>query len=215
MGSAVTDTGNAFRSAVLKVVDREKLRDALAGVGFDATHWVRVVSYRETRAWLEEQDITRWDALEIAPGHYWGKLPFKSYRTVTFPEFDVCRDVLSDKFDLVIADQVFEHVHTPWKAARNVKAMLRADGQFLCIVPFLLKVHGYPEDCTRWTETGLRWLLQDAGFDGAKIRTGSWGNRACAQANFRHGWRMFGFGFGRSLKNDPNLPVMTWALARA
>jgi hypothetical protein len=91
--------------------------------------------------------------------------------------------------------------------------MLRPGGHFLCFVPFLLKVHGYPDDCSRWTANGLRWLLEDAGFDGPNIRTGSWGNRKCATANFRHGWRMYGF--GRSLKNDPSLPVMTWALARA
>jgi hypothetical protein len=88
--------------------------------------------------------------------------------------------------------------------------MLRPGGHFLIIVPFLLKVHGYPEDCTRWTDSGLRWLLEDAGFEIETI--GSWGNRKCAQANFRHGWRMYGF--GRDLTNDPVFPVMTWALAR-
>lgn len=174
---------------------------------------MRIVAYRQARAWLDELGIAALDTLEIAPGHYWRQLPFRSYRTVSFPDFDICRDVLSERFDLIIADQVFEHVRTPWTAARNVLAMLRPGGHFLCFVPFLLKVHGYPDDCTRWTASGLRWLLEDAGFEAAKIRTGSWGNRRCAVANFRHGWRMYGF--GRSLKNDPALPVMTWAIAQA
>jgi hypothetical protein len=85
-------------------------------------------------------------------------------------------------------------------------------GYFLVIVPFLLKVHGYPEDCTRWTENGLRWLLEDAGFPLDKMRSGSWGNRSCATANFRHGWRMNGW--GRKMTNDPALPVMSWVLAQ-
>ncbi|MGZ8995018.1 MAG: class I SAM-dependent methyltransferase [Rhodospirillales bacterium] len=202
-----------LRSAVSRHVDRERLRGYLKAIGFDATHWVRVVAYREARAWLGELGIEMLDALEIAPGHYWKKLTFKTYRTVSFPAFDVCRDVLPERFDVIIADQVFEHVRTPWTAARNVCAMLRPGGHFLCFVPFLLKVHGYPDDCTRWTDSGLRWLLEDAGFEGAKIKTGSWGNRQCAVANLRHGWRMYGF--GRSLKNDPDLPVMTWAFAQA
>lgn len=213
MGSTSSDAPGPLRAKVLKHIDRDRLREILGAVGFDATHWVRVVAYRETRSWLDELGVPGLDTLEIAPGHHWRALPFKSYKTVSFPEFDICRDVLPEKFDLIIADQVFEHVRAPWTAARNVRAMLRPGGHFLCFVPFLLKVHGYPDDCTRWTENGLRWLLEDAGFEGATMRTGAWGNRKCATANFRHGWRMYGF--GRSLKNDPSLPVMTWALARA
>jgi hypothetical protein len=91
--------------------------------------------------------------------------------------------------------------------------MLKPGGHFLIIVLFLLKIYGYPTDCTLWTENGLRWLLEDAGFADAEIRSGSWGNRRCATENFRHGWRMFGW--GKSLKNEPDFPVMTWALAKA
>jgi SAM-dependent methyltransferase len=213
MGSAATDTRSAFRSMLLKVIDRERLRRQLAGFGFDATHWVRVAAYRQCHTWIRDLGIENLDTLEIAPGHYWNSLSFRSYRAIDFPAFDICKDVLEQRFDLIIADQVFEHVRTPWRAARNVKTMLRPGGHFLCVVPFLLKVHGYPDDCTRWTENGIRWLLEDAGFEDTKIKTGSWGNKACAVANFRHGWRMYGF--GRNLRNDPNLPVMTWALAQS
>lgn len=211
MGTASSDAPSRLRSALLKLVDRETLRSSLQKIGFDATHWIRIVAYRQAHAWIEELGARNLDVLEIAPGHYWRNLPFKSYQTVDFPAFDICKDTRPERFD--IADQVFEHVHRPWAAARNVHSMLRPGGHFLCIVPFILKVHGYPDDCTRWTEMGLRHLLADAGFPEQNIKSGSWGNRACAVANFRHGWRMFGF--GRSLKNDPTFPVMTWALARS
>jgi SAM-dependent methyltransferase len=210
---ADVDSHSALRKGLLRTLGRDKLRTYLRWIGFDTTHWTRIAAYRQSRAWLDEIGITKLDALEIAPGDYWQALPFRSYRSVTFPGFDICRDVLPEQFDLVIADQVFEHVRKPWRAAQNVRAMLRPDGYFLILVPFLLKVHGYPEDCTRWTEQGLRWLLEDAGFDLNRIRSGTWGNRRCVIANFRHGWRMYGW--GRSLRNNPALPVMTWALARA
>ena len=213
MGTAASDSTNALRAEIVRRVGRENLRNLLARVGFDATHWVRVVAYRECHDWITALGSERLDTLEIAPGHYWRNLPFKSYKTVDFPEFDVCNDVLPDRFDLIIADQVFEHVHRPWAAARNVHKMLRPGGHFLCIVPFLLKVHGYPDDCTRWTENGLRHLLADAGFREDGIRSGSWGNRSCAIANFRHGWRLYGF--GRTLRHEGDFPVMSWALARA
>jgi SAM-dependent methyltransferase len=213
MGSAATDTPGAIKAALLRRLDRKYLRERLKTVGFDATHWVRVAAYRQSRCWLEELGPQNLDTLEIAPGHYWQTLPFRTYRTVGYPEFDICKQALPERFDLVIADQVFEHLNTPWIAARNVHSMLRPGGYFLCIVPFLLKVHAYPNDCTRWTENGIRWLLKDAGFTEENMRSGSWGNRSCAVANFRHGWRMFGW--GRSLRNDPNLPVMTWVLAQA
>lgn len=206
------DSHGMLRQELLRRFGRDKLRQHLRSVGFDTTHWDRIVAYQQARARLEEIGFGTFDALEIAPGDYWHDLPFRSYRTVSFPEFDICRDVLPDRFDLVIADQVFEHVHKPWRAAQNVHTMLRPGGYFLILVPFLLKVHGYPEDCTRWTEQGVRWLLEDAGFALNDIRSGSWGNRCCAVANFRHGWRMYGW--GRSLRNNPVLPVMTWALAK-
>jgi SAM-dependent methyltransferase len=202
-----------LRKSLVQRFGRERLRNWLSRAGFDATHWVRVRAYRECHGWLTDIGLERLDVLEIAPGHYWQHLPFRSYSAVDLPEFDVCRDVLDKRFDLIIADQVFEHVTRPWTGARNVRAMLRPGGYFLIIVPFLLKVHSYPHDCTRWTETGLKWLLVDAGFDEGRIRTGSWGNRRCVIANLRRGWRMWGW--GRGLRNEPEFPVMTWALAAA
>jgi SAM-dependent methyltransferase len=212
MGTSAADANGYLRSLVIRRFGREALKEKLKKLGFDTTHWVRVVAYRETHALIEEIEINKLDVLEIAPGDYWRQLPFKSYTSVSYPDFDVCKDVLDRKFDLIIADQVFEHVKVPWRAACNVLRMLQPGGHFLIIVPFLLKVHGYPTDCTRWTENGLKWLLEDAGFADADIRSGSWGNRQCATANFRHGWRMFGW--GKSLKNEQDFPVMTWALAK-
>jgi SAM-dependent methyltransferase len=167
--------------------------------------------YRECFKLIDALDAERLDALEISAGSEWRKLPFKSYTTADFPDFDICSQKLDRQFDLIIADQVFEHLPWPYRAARNVHEMLRPGGHALICTPFLVRIHEVPIDCTRWTETGMKHLLAECGFALENIRTGSWGNRACVKANFKTWARQ---GWARSLKNEPQYPVMVWALAR-
>lgn len=89
--------------------------------------------------------------------------------------------------------------------------MLKPGGYFLVTTPFLIKVHPVPHDCTRWTETGIKYFLHEGGFPMEDTVTGSWGNRACVKANFKRWARRGWFG---SLKNEPDFPVSVWALAR-
>jgi hypothetical protein len=210
----ISDRPGLGKRLVLSAFGRDRLKGWLGAVGFDTTHWCRIVAYRTCKLWLSELAVSQMDVLEIS-GDYWSGLPAKSYRNVFFPGYDVCRAPLPDTFDLVIADQVFEHVDDPAAAVRNVRSMLRPGGYAMILAPFLLKVHGYPNDCSRWTERGMTNLLAANGFDAERVRSGSWGNRSCAVANLRHGWRMYGWGVGRSLRNNPTYPVMTWALAQA
>ena len=76
MGSSATDANGFIRSLLINRFGREALRSTLKRIGFDTTHWVRIVAYRETRAWLEELGIKELDTLEIAPGEYWRDLSF-------------------------------------------------------------------------------------------------------------------------------------------
>ena len=184
----------------------------LDAIGYDTTDWVRVVMYRRAFAYIRELGPERLDALEISAGPQWRRqLAFRSYAQMNFPEFDICSDVLPRQFDLIIADQVFEHLPWPARAARNVYAMLRPGGCFIIATPFLVRVHNSPIDCSRWTTQGLSYFLQEAGFPAAGIATDAWGNRACMKANLTR-WRKRGF-LG-SLRNEPEFPVMVWAFAR-
>jgi len=189
----------------------DKIKRALNALGYDYTHWTRVVMYRECFAWLAELKPECLDAMEISSGHLWQSLGFRSFVGTAYPEFDICKDTLAQTFDVIIADQVFEHLLWPYRAAKNVYAMLKPGGYFMITVPFLIRVHNIPNDCTRWTEQGLRYFLAEAGFSAEETRTGSWGNRACAKANFRHWARRGWFG---SLANEAAFPVAVWALAR-
>jgi SAM-dependent methyltransferase len=180
---------------------------------YDCTQWVRVVMYRECFRLIEGLAPEQLDVLEISAGDAFKRFPFKRYRETTFPDFDICTAALPGPYDLVIADQVFEHVLWPYRAARNVFAMLRPGGHFLVTTPFLIRVHPggpIPCDCTRWTETGLRYFLAECGFPLDDTQTGSWGNRQCVRANFGR-WANRGWG---SLRNEAAFPVSVWGLAK-
>lgn len=184
----------------------------LEAMGYDTTDWVRVVMYRRCFEFVRALGPERLDVLEISAGPHWRTaFRFRSFTGTDYPGYDVCGGTLTGRYDLIIADQVFEHLRWPARAARNVFDMLRPGGHFIVSVPFLLRVHGSPVDCSRWTEEGLSCLLQEAGFPADYIHTGSWGNRACLKANLTR-WSKRGF-FG-SLRNEPDFPVMVWAFAR-
>lgn len=181
-------------------------------LGVRETTWTRVVMDRATADLVRTLPCEHLDVVEIS-GTKWRDFGFRTYRHVEYPTYDVCGEPLALRsFDLVIAEQVLEHLPRPLRAVTNMRQMLRKDGAILITTPFLLRVHDAPIDCTRWTELGLRYLLVDAGFDPALIHTGSWGNRACVVANFAT-WRRW-ITWLHSLDNEPDFPVVVWALAR-
>lgn len=180
-------------------------------VGYDKTHITRVVPYRVVDAWLDAHGTADKDALEISAGWKWRGRDWGSFTEMNWPEHDICVDTLDRQFDVIIADNVWEHLKYPARAARHVHAMLRPGGVFINITPFLIKHHPIPIDCTRWTPTGMKHFLEEAGFDPDRVETGSWGNEAAVKANFhrwaRAGWR-------RALPDQPDFPVTVWAMAR-
>lgn len=163
------------------------------------------------REWLQALPYTHFDALEIA-GRTFATFGFARYQTADYPAYDVCAGPLEQTFDLIIAEQVFEHLLYPYRAGRHVHDMLRPGGWFLISVPFLVKVHGYPIDCTRWTELGLKHFLHECGFPLASIKTASWGNRDCIVANFTK-WVVYEPSL-HDLTNEPDFPYHVWALAQ-
>ncbi len=181
--------------------------------GHSHNQWMRVVLNRELDKLVGGLKPNELKACEIS-GRYWDRSNyFREYRALEFPEFDICTGPHDEKFDLVIAEQVFEHLLWPYRAGRNVHAMLAPGGHFLVSVPFLVKVHRYPVDCSRWTELGLKHFLAECGFDLENIVTGSWGNRACVKSNFGPRWTIYQK-WRHSLANDPDFPIVVWALAK-
>lgn len=190
---------------------KQGLRDALERVGFSTTDWVREEMYKSCFAFVDALKPQTLDVLEISAGPQWQRrFRFKSYEPTQYPGFDICAERLPKQYDLIVADQVFEHLPWPYRAARNVHAMLKPGGVFIVSTPFLVRIHNVPIDCNRWTPTGMSFFLQEAGFQADDVTVESWGNRACLIGNLSK-WRKRGF---RSLRNEPNFPVMVWAFAR-
>ena len=153
--------------------------------------------------------------LEISESEYWkSNLTYTKYTSANYPDFDICENYLNEKFDLVIADNVWEHLKYPYKASKNIQKMLNKNGYFLVIVPFLVRLHEVPIDCTRWTEDGLKYYLEETGFNINNIETGSWGNKKSVISNLRNDDKWTRVGFYSKLNNEKNFPLQVWGLAK-
>lgn len=175
-------------------------------------NWSRVVMNNATQTLVSSLDYKSFETLEISSSNsQWKSFGFKSYTSLDYPAFDICKDNIPSKFDLIIAEQVFEHLKYPYKAGLNVFNSLSETGYFLITTPFLVKVHNHPIDCTRWTELGLKYFLEEVGFKLNNIVTGSWGSKECVVANFNN-WVTYDPAI-HSLINEEHLPYHVWALA--
>ncbi len=174
--------------------------------------WARIVMNQETRSLVKGLKPETLDLLEISGTTWERSFPYKSYTIASYPEFDICKDVLDQRFDLIIAEQVFEHLTHPFRAARNVYQMLRPGGYFLLTTPFLIKIHDIPIDCSRWTPLGMKHFLEEAGFPFDRVQSFGWGNKACVKANFKR-WRPYR-SWLHSLRNESDFPIVVWALAQ-
>ena len=62
-------------------------------------------------------------------------------------------------FDHVECISVLEHSRQPWLLAANIERVLEPGGTLDLSVPFVWRVHGYPEDHWRFTVSGVRLLF--------------------------------------------------------
>jgi hypothetical protein len=92
--------------------------------------------------------------------------------------------------------------------------MLRPGGYFWLAVPFHIPYHPAPNDNMRWSPRGLRNFLIECGFPPSDIKAAGWGNKAAAARNLEEVWPPEYVKDEDSLENDPEFPIITWALAR-
>ena len=193
----------------------KKIKNTLLKFGYNTEHLIRHVIRIECKNLINNKLPTDMSILEISESEYWkSNLKYKKYTGANYPDFDICENQLDEKFDLIIADNVWEHLKYPYKASKNIQKMLKNNGHFLVIVPFLVRIHEVPIDCTRWTEEGLKYHLEETGFNINNIETGSWGNKGCVISNLKTNDSWTRVGFYSNLKNEKNFPVQIWALAK-
>lgn len=68
------------------------------------------------------------------------------------------------RFSGIVCSEVLEHVERPWNAVLELRQAMRRDGLLIVTTLTAFPLHGYPDDYWRFTESGLRVLLRDAGF---------------------------------------------------
>ena len=169
-----------------------------------------MVMNEATQKIMSSLDTTTFDALEIS-GRAWSSTDFKTYTAVSYPQFDVCNiaDDYKNSYNIIIAEQVLEHIRNPFKGVSNVYDMLRPNGYFFVTTPFFLKIHGAPNDYWRWTPMGLTAMLEDCGF--TVELSEAWGNKDCVAGNLDQ-WKIYEPGL--NLNNEPEFPVVCWTLAK-
>ena len=175
--------------------------------------WQRVTLNRSVDEFLTSLDPASCRAAEISGSAHAGK-PWKEFVSLDYPEFDLCAPLAGQgPFDVVVCEQVLEHVVDPCAAARNLLRLTVPGGRVVVSTPFLIKVHELPlyglNDYWRFTPRGLRLLLENAGLQ--VDDTHSWGNRSCVVGNFD---RWPAYRRWLSLRSEPDLPVQVWAFAR-
>lgn len=68
------------------------------------------------------------------------------------------------RFSAVLCSEVLEHVRRPWLALPELRRVIRPGGSIVVTTLTCFHIHGYPDDYYRYTDSGLRGLLEDAGF---------------------------------------------------
>jgi SAM-dependent methyltransferase len=176
--------------------------------------WQRVEMNKAIDAHIAALNPTRLSAVEIS-GESHADKPWREFTSLKYPKFDLCAPLAEDhrRFDVVICEQVLEHVVEPWTAAANLRSLAQPGGHVIVSTPFLIKVHELAlwkmHDYWRFTPRGLRTLLESAGLTVEAV--GTWGNAACVVGNLR---RWSGYRRWHPLHNDPDLAVQVWAFAR-
>ena len=179
----------------------------------------RVEMRRISRQWIKDLGPQQLRVAEIS-GKWGESFPFKRYEQFRYPAHDICagpflsEDGKPRKFDLIIADQVWEHLDRPYAATKNVLKMMRKGSYFYIATPFFIPYHGAPVDCSRWSARGLRNLLIEAGFAKEGIKADQWGNRHAAARNLETPWPPEYADGSDVLSNDPDFPLTAWALAQ-
>ncbi len=92
--------------------------------------------------------------------------------------------VASESADMVLSNQVIEHLREPGEALREMSRILKSGGTAIVSAPHIWGIHEEPEDYFRFTPYGLRHLAEKAGFQVASIEAlaGFWvtfGSRFC------------------------------------
>lgn len=113
-----------------------------------------------------------WLGIDIQPG--------QGVDVVHTPSSILAKELLAqcafDSRDCIICSEVLEHVPDPVRMMCEAHEFLKPGGLLIVTTLFAFPYHAYPNDYFRYSEQGLRYVLEQAGFAPDEIRTHSAGS---------------------------------------
>lgn len=106
--------------------------------------------------WIVNRDLARgeWTGIDMQPGD----------------GVDMVADIHAlpaeweGRFSGVLCSEVLEHVARPWLALPELYRVTAPGGWIVVTTLTAFPIHGFPDDFYRYTQSGLRLLLEAAGF---------------------------------------------------
>lgn len=119
--------------------------------------------------------------LDLGCGHapYRDLYPLGRWTGINIDRIDASPDIVADGmrlpfaarvFDFILCTQVLEHVKNPFLLAAEAGRCLKPGGLFLLTAPMYWPLHEEPHDYWRFTQHGMKELLEGGGFKVLEIR---------------------------------------------
>jgi SAM-dependent methyltransferase len=79
---------------------------------------------------------------------------------------DACKPIVTDqRFDVTFTNNALEHMPKPFAVAQNMYDLLNPGGIVMAATVFSCHHHASPDDYWRFTDSGLRYIFENAGFE--------------------------------------------------
>jgi len=75
------------------------------------------------------------------------------------------------EFDTILLSDVLEHIAEPKQLLQELNKLLKPNGKIIIMVPFMYRLHEEPHDYYRYTEHGLRHLLNVSNYTVTEIES--------------------------------------------
>ncbi|WFU89460.1 class I SAM-dependent methyltransferase [Rhizobium sp. CC1099] len=125
---------------------------------------------------------------------YWSMDIRKTADNVIVGDITNCPEVESESFDLIVSLDVFEHLNRPWKAAEEIKRLLKPGGIVFVTTIFSWRYHPSPIDYYRYSPDALEFLFEgmetlEKGWDYTERRRDNRKETSVEPVDELGGWR--------------------------